>query len=407
MQQEVPALPEVGVVIFSLLFCLFKCITLLLFGSVRILSESQGPSSSLLATSSSHTLYVAAASSAESLPKYSRLIAHGHGNGVLDRGMDGQILVSTKKTKFINPFDPCKVHGELTAYHRRWVHAFPRDKRGLAFQIHHAQEGDEEEEEGEGLSVSSSTLSPFRNVSSGSLNVGSLSRVDGKGSSLSEQEFHGLSQQRAQRSRYVSGGSFVETLVPLMGDEERSQGSDSRVSEAEASSDSKAHSQLPTSNPRAEKWDDYGTVPGDLKETSKMAPPKPVWTKRRSRKAAAPCERRLSDASLKAIEDFTSVQRTGVDWKSLTEPACLPITVDFFPSESRLNQDYYQSPLELVANCCQNEFSDTEGSRYVHVRLGPVLAWSCQVLFRPANLLAQTSQSAGSDQPVCAGPVSL
>ena len=329
---------------------------------VRVQSESQGLSSSILATSSSHTLYMAAASSAESLPKYSRLIAHSHGKGGnLDRGLDGQIFVSTKKTKFINPFDPSKVHGELTAYHRRWVHAFPRDKHGLAFQAHHALEKEDDGEDGDRLSVSGSTLSPVRNISSGSFNVGSFSKMDGKGSSFSDgQEFRGLSQA-GRRSRFISGSSLVETLVPMGSrpDSLDSHGMDQRMD----SLGGLDKAQVPPSSTPAQpaKWDDYGIGPEDLKEASRAVPPKPAWSRRKRR--PIPCERRLSNASLKGVEDFTSVQRTGVDWKSLTEPACLPITVDFFPSELRLNQDYYQSPLELVANCCQNEFDGNARSK--------------------------------------------
>lgn len=67
-----------------------------------------------------------------------------------------------------------------------------------------------------------------------------------------------------------------------------------------------------------------------------------------------------SDSSTKAVEDFTSIRRTGVDWKSLTEPACLPVTVDFFPTKSKLEMDYYESPSKLVVNSFDSEvFSST------------------------------------------------
>ena len=322
---------------------------------VRVLSESQNLSSSILATSSSHTLYVPAASSAESLPKFSHLMARTHSKDEQDGGLEKVILVPTKKTKFINPFDPSKVHGELTAYHRRWVHVFPRDKRGLAFQAHHALEEEEEEgNDGERLSASG-TLSPIRNASSGSLNVGSFTKL---GSSLTDrQEFRGL-VQGGRRSRYISGSSLVETLVPMSAEsgDSHSTGALDRTSGPPTCS-------TPAQQLQPAKWDDYGIGPEALVENVDPLPTKPFGIRRKRR--ALPGERRLSDASLKNVEDFTSIQRTGVDWKSLTEPACLPVTVDFFPAESRLSQDYFQSPLELVANFCQNEFDDNSGSEYV------------------------------------------
>ncbi|KAF2363070.1 Winged helix-turn-helix DNA-binding domain [Trinorchestia longiramus] len=39
---------------------------------------------------------------------------------------------------------------------------------------------------------------------------------------------------------------------------------------------------------------------------------------------------------------------TGVDWKSLTLPACLPITTDFFPSEESIQKDYVVSNYALL-----------------------------------------------------------
>lgn len=303
-------------------------------------------------------------------------MAHSRGGGNLDVRGEGQILISTKKTKFINPFDPLKVHGELTAYHRRWVHAFPRDQHGLAFQAHHAIPMEEDEEEDEdGLSVSGSTLSPVRNTSMGSFNVGSYTHGDGRGLSWSDgQEFRGLSQA-GRRGRYVSGsGSLGETLVPISTASGSVESHDEQGSENQSGS-CKAHAASTTQYPcpwnthtQSAKWDDYGTGPETLNEPLKAVPlTRPAWSRRRKKSAIA--DHRLSDASIKAVEDFTSVQRTGVDWKSLTEPACLPVTVDFFPSESKLNQDYYQSPSKLVVSSYDDEFDVDTGSKYVCVML--------------------------------------
>lgn len=40
--------------------------------------------------------------------------------------------------------------------------------------------------------------------------------------------------------------------------------------------------------------------------------------------------------------------KSGVDWKSLTIPACLPITTDYFPDQRSLHNDYVVSDYTLL-----------------------------------------------------------
>ena len=53
--------------------------------------------------------------------------------------------------------------------------------------------------------------------------------------------------------------------------------------------------------------------------------------------------------------------RAGVDWKSLTIPACLPITTDYFPEERALQTDYVFSIYNL---------SPVESTDFVQQRSG-------------------------------------
>ena len=39
-----------------------------------------------------------------------------------------------------------------------------------------------------------------------------------------------------------------------------------------------------------------------------------------------------------------------MDWTSLTEPACLPITTYYYPDESSISHDYLYYPSSLVVN---------------------------------------------------------
>lgn len=47
----------------------------------------------------------------------------------------------------------------------------------------------------------------------------------------------------------------------------------------------------------------------------------------------------------------------GVDWKSLTIPACLPITTDYFPDEVSLQNDYVLSDYNLLPDDVNADFA--------------------------------------------------
>lgn len=47
----------------------------------------------------------------------------------------------------------------------------------------------------------------------------------------------------------------------------------------------------------------------------------------------------------------------GVDWKSLTIPACLPITTDYFPDERSLQNDYLVSIYDLLPDDVNADFA--------------------------------------------------
>ncbi|KAF0301331.1 GATOR complex protein DEPDC5 [Amphibalanus amphitrite] len=49
----------------------------------------------------------------------------------------------------------------------------------------------------------------------------------------------------------------------------------------------------------------------------------------------------LWGASSTGEQEWSAHITTGVDWKSLTTPACLPITTDYFPDERSLQKDYF------------------------------------------------------------------
>lgn len=52
-----------------------------------------------------------------------------------------------------------------------------------------------------------------------------------------------------------------------------------------------------------------------------------------------------------------NVRCLGVDWKSLTIPACLPITTDYFPDEVCLRTDYVFSDYNLLPDAVNADYA--------------------------------------------------
>ena len=57
-------------------------------------------------------------------------------------------------------------------------------------------------------------------------------------------------------------------------------------------------------------------------------------------------------------QEWSAAIATGVDWKSLTLPACLPMTTDFFPSEETMKNDYVESNYSLLPDLI-NDVTDS------------------------------------------------
>ncbi|XP_049866618.1 GATOR complex protein Iml1 isoform X2 [Pectinophora gossypiella] len=56
-------------------------------------------------------------------------------------------------------------------------------------------------------------------------------------------------------------------------------------------------------------------------------------------------------------QEWTPALTTGVDWKSLTIPACLPITTDYFPDNRSLQNDYLVSDYNLLPDDVNADFA--------------------------------------------------
>lgn len=53
------------------------------------------------------------------------------------------------------------------------------------------------------------------------------------------------------------------------------------------------------------------------------------------------------------------IPHLGVDWKSLTIPACLPITTDYFPDIRSLHNDYVVSDYTLLPDDVNSDYANS------------------------------------------------
>ena len=164
--------------------------------------------------------------------------------------------VVRKRKTFINPFDPSKVHVEASSHQCRWMHTFPRDPEGRAFQRHHKVNLERVEEDIELKTNSEASTPSSSNITTETSHYGT-SNVLGESYIIP----HGMPIQPSNNS-LVSMSSTKKSLV----------------------------------------------------------------------------------------ESFATARRVGMDWTSLLEPACLPITTDFYPEESILTRDYYDYHTNLLVN---------------------------------------------------------
>ncbi|XP_012282674.1 GATOR complex protein DEPDC5 isoform X2 [Orussus abietinus] len=78
---------------------------------------------------------------------------------------------------------------------------------------------------------------------------------------------------------------------------------------------------------------------------------------------SGPCGLNTGNKSLTLLwgatgeQEWTPALTTGVDWKSLTIPACLPITTDYFPDKRSLQNDYVVSDYNLLPDDVNADFA--------------------------------------------------
>ena len=297
-----------------------------------------------------------------------------------------QTLVSRKKRTFINPFDPSRLHADLTAYHRRWMHVFPRNKNGVAFQIHHVIPEEplaESSDSDHAHSLQSSNElgdSPYDHALRAKRGEGQQS--DGSGDRLSQRSSGSLKNQdrnahkksprtdasvsqtsnMAQTSNLSSTSGIwmknVSGLSPNTLQVRENYYSDPNTQTTSKNSLTRPKPQGKTDVRSGREHSDVRlncnySDSSDVRSSSLLSKRTQVFTVGKMSS---------QNVDLKN-ENFASARRLGTDWPSLTEPACLPVTTDFFPSNEKLTADFFEYPTKLVASTFSYGSGESTGEK--------------------------------------------
>lgn len=260
-------------------------------------------------------------------------------------------LSQRPRRALVNPFAPSRVRFKMTSNRRRWVHAFPLDPLGTAILPHHYYDIDDRD-----TNKVDYASSPTREVIQAANLV-----VEARKQKTLQESFPGNDHSLVKRSKSPaqsshSGSESGSTLSPGSGLHHVSSQT-SIASEASAVSvintyeqqdvPSQSMSSTPT---RQSKY--LGRIPSLSKEVGKELAGSMSW----------------QWGPVTGEQEWSPTITTGVDWRSMSRPANLPITTDFFPDKMSLHRDYLISDYTLLPDDINSDIYErpqgTEEFRY-------------------------------------------
>lgn len=207
--------------------------------------------------------------------------------------------LSSRPKALINPFDPSHVSIKLTSNRRRWTHVFPLGATGIFMQQHHYQAVPQN---------TACTLLPLSACSRKSRNSNS-ENID------PNDRFKSSKQPRLENHTSIgTTGNISRNISP----------------------------------------DGHGGNDHHLFESNRS---KRVGSRTASIISADPhTDKTLTWAwGATGEQEWTPAITTGVDWKSIVIPACLPLTTDFIPDNRSLDNDYVESEYSLLPEVQSND----------------------------------------------------
>ncbi|KAH8252192.1 hypothetical protein KR026_011808 [Drosophila bipectinata] len=197
----------------------------------------------------------------------------------------------------INPFDPSQVTIKLTSNRRRWTHIFPKGPTGVLIQQHHYQAVPAKSSQA-GQHQHQKPLQPLQQ--------------NGSNNNNEPEEYGGENGEQYDR---VSSYSMLSKSV---------------------------------SSQSEDKIDFFKRRQNSFMNALPANVPNLTATQAKSYLWGATGE-----------QEWTPAITTGVDWKSLTIPACLPITTDYFPDKRSLNNDYVITDYTLLPDDVNHDYAQS------------------------------------------------
>lgn len=236
-----------------------------------------------------------------------------------------------KRLSFSNPFDPNKMYSEAPAFQRRWVHVFPVNKKGVAFQTHHVT-----------IQETQHDNSSYKSLE----NLSSVPQASLKRKGILKRSHESITPTTDSGIAITSGSGSFNGSSPKKSDLKQSPGNstprEENLKNVRRQKDSLSFKRSPLLG-----GEKFSAKQDNSTNTSSLSFTSPESLKQR---------RKGNDSVLSGnAGNFASVRRTGADWTSLVEPAHLPITTDFYPAKEILNRDYAEYNTNLVV------FKDDQG----------------------------------------------
>ncbi|KQS43080.1 GATOR complex protein DEPDC5 isoform X4 [Drosophila erecta] len=240
----------------------------------------------------------------------------------------------------INPFDPSHVTIKLTSNRRRWTHIFPKGPTGVLIQQHHYQ------------------AVPAKPTQAGQQRPLQQIQSICQSNNNNDQEDYGC--ENGEQYDRVSSHSLISKSASshsfVMGDDKndffkRRQNS--------------LMNPLPANVPNLTATQAKSYLWGATGE-QEWTPA--ITTVKHLRPIVEGEHHHLGGLeALRAIDSPPDAEAgsgrgkiiIGVDWKSLTIPACLPITTDYFPDKRSLNNDYVISDYTLLPDDVNHDYAQS------------------------------------------------
>nr|XP_011413842.2 GATOR complex protein DEPDC5 isoform X3 [Crassostrea gigas] len=256
----------------------------------------------------------------------------------------------------INPFAPSRMQFKMTSNRRRWVHAFPTDPQGAAVQTHHFHMYNKRE--------SSATLE--KKLSRDSLKMSQLSMDMKTQSSFSNfdstEKFSEKFSEPSSLNRIPSGlvsedkfyvGSVDSSPTSSVQNLERLFQGSSLTSTLQHNSASDLGSLGGRGMKKARENRSYLWGPTGEQEWSPDMTTGQDWFPAHGCQTDSCLVKPILTADIHSQNFCAGIS---VDWKSLTMPASLPITTDYFPDKRSLENDYTVSQYTLIPEDVNSEY---------------------------------------------------